>query len=125
MTAGTESPRRDDRVSLLPAGTVTFLVAEVDQPAAAWPRLERVLDAVVAAHGGRLPAGGAIAGFEAVADAMAAAEALSAAVRDQVELRALAGRLRVALHTGEAQVRDDGRFAGAAVRTGERLVEIA
>jgi predicted ATPase/DNA-binding CsgD family transcriptional regulator/class 3 adenylate cyclase len=125
MTAGTESPRRDDRVSLLPAGTVTFLVAEVDQPAAAWPRFERVLDAVVAAHGGRLPAGSAIAGFEAVADAMAAAEALSAAVRDRVELRALAGRLRVALHTGEAQVRDDGRFAGAAVRTGERLAEIA
>src|SRR5918995_4201953 len=75
MTAGTESPRRDDRVSLLPAGTVTFLVAEVDQPAA-WPRLERVLDAVVAAHGGRLPAG-AIAGFEAVAGAMGAAQGLS------------------------------------------------
>ena len=135
MSAGTESPRREDRTSILPAGTVTLLVADVDrsaghEPAAAvWPRLQPLLDAVVAAHGGRLaaagPAEGAIAGFVSAADAVAAAEALRAAVREQTELRALAGRLRLALHTGQAQVRDDGRFAGAAVRTGQRLVEIA
>jgi predicted ATPase/DNA-binding CsgD family transcriptional regulator/class 3 adenylate cyclase len=135
MSAGTESPRRDDRAPILPTGTVTLLVADVDRPAghepaaAVWPRLQPLLVAVVAAHGGRLaatgPAGGAIAGFVSAADAVAAAEALRAAVREQTELRALAGRLRLALHTGQAQVRDDGRFAGAAVRTGQRLVEIA
>jgi predicted ATPase/DNA-binding CsgD family transcriptional regulator len=125
MSTGTESPRRDDRASILPAGTVTLLVAEVDQPGAAWPRLQRLLDAVVTGHGGRLPGGGAIAGFESAADAVAAVVALRAAVRDQAALRELAGRLRMALHTGEAQVRDDGRFVGAAARTGERLVEIA
>ena len=121
MSAGTESPRRDNRASIFPAGTVTFLVADVDQsagrgiePAAgAWPRLQRV-DAVVVAHGGRLSgtlsASNAIAGFESATDAVAAAMALRAAVREGPELQALGRGLRMALHTGEARVRDDGCY---------------
>ncbi len=137
MSAGTGSPRLDNRASSFPAGTVTFLVADVDQSAGrgieaaagAWPRLQRVVDAVVAAHGGRLSgsvsAGTAIAGFASATDAVTAVMALRAAVRDGTELQALGRRLRMALHTGQARVRDDGRYIGAAVRTGERLVEIA
>jgi predicted ATPase/DNA-binding CsgD family transcriptional regulator/class 3 adenylate cyclase/tellurite resistance protein len=137
MSAGTESPRRDNRASIFPAGTETFLVADVDQsagrgiePAAgAWPRFQQVVDAVVAAHGGRLSrtvsASNAIAGFESATDAVAAAMALRAAVREGPELQALGRRLRMALHTGQVRVRDDGCYIGAAVRTGERLVEIA
>src|SRR4029450_8269453 len=137
MSAGTESPRRDNRASIFPAGTVTFLVADVDQSAGrgiepavgAWPQLQQVVDAVVAAHGGRLSrtvsAGNAIAGFESATDAVATAMALRAAVREGPELQALGRRLRMALHTGQARVRDDGCYIGAAVRTGERLVEIA
>jgi predicted ATPase/DNA-binding CsgD family transcriptional regulator/class 3 adenylate cyclase len=135
MSVGAESPRRDDRASILPAGTVTFLVADVHQPvggglepaAGARLQLHRVVDAA-AAHDGRMsgtvPAGNAIAVFESAADAVAAALDLRAAIREEAP-QALGRGLRTALHTGEARVRDDGCFIGAAVRTGERLVEIA
>jgi predicted ATPase/DNA-binding CsgD family transcriptional regulator/class 3 adenylate cyclase len=137
MSVGTESPRPDNRASILPTGTVTFLVADVDQPtgrgfepaAGAWPQLHRVVDATLAAHGGRLSETGSasntIAVFESATDAVAAVMDLRAAVREGAELQALGRGLRTALHMGRARIRDDGRYIGAAVRTGERLVEIA
>jgi predicted ATPase/DNA-binding CsgD family transcriptional regulator len=64
-----------------------------------------------------LPAGTMtfLAGDEGIAAFAAAADALAAAIE----------RGTGALHTGEAQRRDDGRYVGAAVRRCERLREIA
>jgi predicted ATPase/DNA-binding CsgD family transcriptional regulator len=141
MSVGSQSPRRELRASILPAGTVTLLVAAVDPPGAgagppagAWPRLHRLLEDAVAANRGRLPgtfpAGNAVACFGSPADAVAAALELRAAARDGgardgAEPAALGRRLRIALHTGEARVTDDDRPTGAVVGTGERLAEIA
>jgi predicted ATPase/DNA-binding CsgD family transcriptional regulator/class 3 adenylate cyclase len=137
MSAGTQSPRRDHRASILPAGTVTFLVADVDQPAGRghelaagpWPRLRRAVEAAVAAHGGRVsaaaPPAGAAAVFGAAADAVAAALEVRAAVQEAAGPRAPGAGLRIALHTGEARVTEEGSFVGAAARTGEHLAEVA
>jgi predicted ATPase/DNA-binding CsgD family transcriptional regulator/class 3 adenylate cyclase len=129
MAAGTASPPPDGRVSILPAGTVTFLVADVDQAAGPWRRQLHRVEAALTAHGGRLSgtpsAGTVLAGFEAAPDAVAAAAELRAALRDDPASRPQGGALRMALHTGDARVRDDGCYGGAAVRTGERLVEVA
>ena len=48
MAAVTASPPPDGRVSILPAGTVTFLVADVDQAAGASQQLHRVEAALAA-----------------------------------------------------------------------------
>ncbi len=103
--------------------SLTFLVADLD-PAArpVWTgpvpaELERAVDAAAAAHGGTRTAGrpgeGQVAAF-------AAATAIRRAASDD-----LARQLRVAVHTGAARVRSDGRYAGAALRRAQRLREIA
>jgi predicted ATPase/DNA-binding CsgD family transcriptional regulator/class 3 adenylate cyclase len=137
MSAGSDSPRRDHRASILPAGTVTVLVADVDQPvgggsgavAGPWSLLHRRVGDAAVAHGGRLsgPAspGGVVAAFESATDAVAAALELRAAAGEAAAPRTLGPGLRMALHTGPARVRDDGGFVGAVVGTGERLVEVA
>jgi predicted ATPase/DNA-binding CsgD family transcriptional regulator len=79
--------------------SVTVLVADVD-------------------HGrlpGTGPAGHAVAVFASATDAVAAA----------LELRAAGREARIALHTGTVRIGDDGGYTGAAVRTGECLVETA
>src|SRR5262249_36205029 len=60
-----------------------------------------------------------VAAFGSARAAAAAALALRAG------LTALSDRLRIALHSGDARVRADGRYVGPAVRTGARLAEIA
>jgi predicted ATPase/DNA-binding CsgD family transcriptional regulator/class 3 adenylate cyclase len=135
MSAGAESPCPDKRASILPAGTVTFLVADVDEPAGLGPaagerpQLHKAVDPALAAHGGRLSAtdsaGDLVAVFGSATDALAAALELRAAVREGAGSQAPGGGLRIALHMGEASVRDDGGYLGAAVRTGRRLVEAA
>src|SRR5262245_14876508 len=98
-------------------GVLTFLVADLD-PAARpeWlgpvpAALQDAVDRAAAAHRGRRTAGRPGEGFVAIFDAVADAVEAAAAVRDSP-----AGKVRVALHTGEAQVRDDGRYTGAALR---------
>ena len=78
----TGQQQRPERLSLLPAGTLTFLVGE-----------------------------DGVAAFESAPEAVAAALAR--------------GGERLALHTGDAHVRDDGRYAGPVLRRAERLREIA
>lgn len=56
---------------------------------------------------------GTVAVFESASEAVAAALQLGPGAR------------RVALHTGEAHVRDDGTYTGPALRRCERLVELA
>ncbi|HEX2036280.1 MAG TPA: LuxR C-terminal-related transcriptional regulator [Chloroflexota bacterium] len=139
MSGASGPPGPEARALILPAGTVTFLVADLDRsaecgvaPAAgAWREpLVQAVDAAVGVHGGwRCEPGRVddklVAVFDTAAAAVAAALHLRAVVWERAELRPLRDGLRMGLHTGDARVREDGRYLGAAVRTSEGLAEIA
>jgi predicted ATPase/DNA-binding CsgD family transcriptional regulator len=91
---------------LLPTGTVTVLFAGLDEPS-------EVVAAVLAGCSCVPFPGGGV--FDSASDAVAAA----------VALRTASSLLRIALHTGEARVQEDGRHTGPALRGCERLREIA
>jgi predicted ATPase/DNA-binding CsgD family transcriptional regulator len=90
----------------MPTGTVTFLVADLDSSTPHGP----------------MPA---VAVFESATEAVAAALDLQAAVGQDVQPQAPARPPRIALHTGDARMRDDGHYTGPALRRCERLCEIA
>ena len=113
----------------LPVGTVTFLLtdvegstrqweAEPDAMAAAIARHYEVLDDAIAAHNGVRPVeqgeGDSVVGaFARASDALAAARrraARAAAPRPGRTARELA--VRMAIHTGEAELRDEGNYFG-------------
>src|SRR5262245_35024160 len=101
----------------LPTGPVTFLVADLDPsvPGVVDRMPGETVEAVVEAHNGRWseaasPKETPVAAFGSARAAAAAALALRAG------LTALSDRLRIALHSGDARVRADGRYVGPAVR---------
>ena len=119
---------------LLPTGTVTLLLADVEgstrlwetQPgemAAAIARLNRTVSEVIAAHGGvrSLDQGEGdsfVAAFARASDSVAAAL--------QLQLAPLAPiRLRIGVHTGEVQLRDEGNYAGPTIDRTARLRDLA
>jgi predicted ATPase len=105
----------------LPQGTVTFLLAEAEGARGEWDAVagfRGVLEAAVAAHHGVCPVehGGAtlfVAAFDLASDAAAAALAA------QRELGRAA--VRMALHTGDAQIADGRYSAVAAISRCARL----
>src|SRR5215471_3460168 len=108
--------RPDDRASILPAGTMTFLVADLDpslrqdrQPdsrAGVLARFHAAADATLAAHNGRRCASrtdeGVSAVFGSAAEALGAAAQFRSADGLGTRARPLPPLLRVALHTGGA-----------------------
>ena len=125
----------------VPAGTVTFLLTDIEGSARLWEnaptampeaiaRHHKLLDAVIARHGGVRPVeqedgDGVVVVFMRARDAVAAAlDAQRGMLGEEwpsgVELRA-----RMGLHTGDAQLRDDGSYFGAAVIRCARLRAIA
>ncbi|MBV9350057.1 MAG: LuxR family transcriptional regulator, partial [Mycobacterium sp.] len=119
---------------LLPTGTVTLLLADIEgstrlwetQPAkmtAALARLNRVASDVIAAHDGVRPVeqgegDSFVAAFARASDAVAAAL--------QLQLAPLAPiRVRIGVHTGEAQLRDEGNYAGPTINRTARLRDLA
>jgi predicted ATPase/class 3 adenylate cyclase len=119
---------------LLPTGTVTLLLADVDgstrlwqsQPkemAAAVARLDRTLADVVVAHGGVRPVEqregySFVVAFARASDAVACALALQRATLAPI-------RLRIGLHTGEVQLRNKGNYAGPMINRTARLRDLA
>src|SRR5688500_15250606 len=111
------------------ASTLTFLVADLDpatRPLWTGPvpaELAGAVDAAARAHGGTRTAGrpgeGQVAAFAAPPDALLAAGAIRRGAGPD-----LGRQIRVALHTGAAQLREDGLYAGAALRRAQRLREI-
>jgi predicted ATPase/DNA-binding CsgD family transcriptional regulator len=99
----------DERASILPAGTVTFLVTDA-HPAA-------LVRSIVTAHDGLVSegpgSGDVVAAFGAAADAVAAA----------LDLQGTGAR--IGLHTGEALLRDDRYYTGPALQRCARLRDIA
>jgi predicted ATPase/DNA-binding CsgD family transcriptional regulator len=114
----------DERASILPVGTVTLLVSDASP-------LD--VDAVVAAHGGlQAEAKGAAVGddtviavFGAVADGLATAIDLQLRLLNKPAPDDGGLAPRTAVHTGEALLRDERYYTGAALTRCVRLRDIA
>lgn len=124
----------------LPSGVVTFLLTDIESStelwetraaamAAALQRHEQLIRRAVTAHGGSLikargEGDATLAVFERATDAVNATLELSTALESQEWPEGLALRLRIALHTGEAQERD-GDYFGTAVNRAARVRALA
>ncbi len=118
---------------LLPTGTVTLLLADVEgstrlwetQPAemtAAVARLDRVVSKIIVAHDGVRPVeqgegDSFVAAFARASDAAAAALELQQAPLAPI-------RLRIGIHTGEVQLRDEGNYVGPTINRTARLRDL-
>src|ERR1700676_4235248 len=119
---------------LLPTGTVTLLLADVEGSTRLWEtqaevmtaaiaRLNRVVCDVVAAHHGVRPVeqgegDSFVAAFARASDAVAAALGLQRAPLAPI-------RLRIGVHTGEVQLRDEGNYAGPTINKAARIRDLA
>src|SRR4051812_19335045 len=124
--AGSDGRRLD-----LPGGTVTFLLSDVEGSTRLWSAfpdampaaIEAVyekLDRAIAAHGGARPVeqgegDSVVAAFARASDAVAAAVEAQRALRAHEWPDGMALQVRIALHTGEAQLRDEGNYFGIAL----------
>jgi predicted ATPase/DNA-binding CsgD family transcriptional regulator/class 3 adenylate cyclase len=125
----------DERASILPAGTVTFLVTDADRSnlvASVVSRhngLQADVPAAASGSGGSGGSGGTggtvAAVFGSAIDAVAAA--LDLECGSEAPAGADGGRLgaRTGLHTGEALLRDERYYTGAAMQRCARLRDIA
>jgi predicted ATPase/class 3 adenylate cyclase len=129
---------RAGRFDSLPSGVVTFMAIDVADAAALWDarsdvmatavdRLDDVVADVVDRHGGRLVgSGGRDAWLAVFAEASAAAHAASTA-HQRVAMERWPGtlplRVRVVLHSGEAELRD-GDYHGRTVHLAGRLLTV-
>jgi predicted ATPase/class 3 adenylate cyclase/DNA-binding CsgD family transcriptional regulator len=119
---------------LLPTGTATLLLADVEgstrlwatQPeemTAAFARLDRALGDLVSAHGGVRPVeqgegDSFVAAFARASDAVACALELQRASLAPI-------RLRIGVHTGEVQLRDEGNYIGPTINRAARIRDLA
>ncbi len=118
----------------LPIGTVTLLLADVEGSTRLWEtqpgemtaavaRLNHVVCDVVPAHDGVRPVeqgegDSFVAAFARASDAVACALALQCAPLAPI-------RLRIGVHTGEIQLRDEGNYAGPTINRTARLRDLA
>ncbi len=121
-------------VSDLPTGTVTLLLADVEgstrlwqtQPgemASAVARLDRALSDLVAKHNGVRPVEQGEGDSFVVAFARASDAATFALQLQHTPLSPIA--LRIGLHTGEVQLRDEANYIGPAINRAARLRDLA
>jgi predicted ATPase/class 3 adenylate cyclase/DNA-binding CsgD family transcriptional regulator len=119
---------------LLPTGTVTLLLADVenstglwetqpDQMTAAFARLDQALGDLLAAHGGVRPVeqgegDSFVVAFARASDAVACALELQRAPLAPISLR-------IGVHTGEVQLRDEGNYIGPTINRTARLRNLA
>jgi predicted ATPase/class 3 adenylate cyclase len=132
------SPTKDRDTAHLPSGTVSFLFTDVENSTRLWdespevmshamPHHDELVRDAVESHDGFIVKN-AGDGFHAVF--ATAHDAVTAAVAAQGELLAddwditETVRVRMGIHTGEAEVRD-GDYNGGAVNRAERLMSVA
>ncbi len=124
----------DDVSGRVPTGTVTLLLADVEgstrlwetaseEMTAAFANLDRVLAELISAHHGVRPieqgeGDSFVVAFTGSSDAVACALALQRAPLAPI-------RLRIGVHTGEVQLRDEGNYIGPAINRAARLRELA
>jgi predicted ATPase/class 3 adenylate cyclase/DNA-binding CsgD family transcriptional regulator len=118
---------------LLPTGTVTLLLADVEGSTRLWEtqptemtaavaRLNRAVSEIIAAHDGVRPVeqgegDSFVAAFARASDALAAALQLQRAPLAPI-------RLRIGINTGEVQLRDEGNYAGPTINRTARLRDL-
>src|SRR5690242_12242575 len=126
---------------VLPVGTVTLLLSDFEGSVRAWQadpdamaqlvaELETLVDDAVGRHGGVRPVeqgegDSFVAAFSRATEAVAAALELQLACVERSWPGDIAVRLRMALHTGEAQLRGEGNYMGAAINRCARLRALA
>src|SRR5271166_3946830 len=119
---------------LLPTGTVTLLLADVEGSTRLWEtqpgemtaaiaRLNQVVSGAIAARDGVRPVeqgegDSFVAAFARASDAVACALELQRAPLAPI-------RLRIGVHTGEVQLRDEGNYAGPTINRTARLRDLA
>jgi predicted ATPase/class 3 adenylate cyclase/DNA-binding CsgD family transcriptional regulator len=124
----------DLAVSDLPTGTVTLLLADVEGSTGLWEsqpeemtaaiaRLDATLADLIAVHGGVRPVeqgegDSFVLAFARASDAVACALELQRAALAPI-------RLRVGVHTGEIQLRDEGNYIGPTINRTARLRDLA
>jgi class 3 adenylate cyclase len=119
---------------LLPTGTVTLLLADVEGSTRLWQtqpeemtaavaRLDRVVCDIVAAHNGVRPVEQGEGDSFVVAFARAADAVGCALELQRTPLAPI--RLRIGVHTGDVQLRDEGNYIGPAVNRTARLRDLA
>ena len=120
-------------MSELPTGTVTLLLADVegstrlwetqpDEMTAALARLNSAVADLVASHGGVRPVeqgegDSFVVAFARASDAVACALELQRAPLAPI-------RLRIGVHTGQIQLRDEGNYAGPTINRTARLRDL-
>src|SRR5258705_22463 len=118
----------------LPTGTVTLLLADVEGSTRLWQtqpeemtaaiaRLDRTVCAVISAHDGVRPVeqgegDSFVVAFARASDAVACALELQRAPLAPI-------RLRIGVHTGEVQLRDEGNYIGPTINRTARLRDLA
>jgi len=124
-----------------PAGTVTFLMTDVEGSTRLWEghpdvaaavltrRLEIIAEAT-AEHGGIMPVeqgegDSSVSVFVRASDAAACAVDLQRRLASEPWPGDVDIRIRIALHTGEAHVRPDGTYQGSVLHRGARLRSLA
>src|ERR1700761_3600676 len=119
---------------LLPTGTVTLLLADVEGSTRLWEtqpdemtvavvRLDQVLTDVVAAHDGVRPVeqgegDSFVIAFARASDAVACALDLQRAPLAPI-------KLRIGVHTGDVHMRDEGNYIGPTINRTARLRDLA
>lgn len=119
---------------VLPTGTVTLLLADVEGSTRLWEHrsdemtaavacLDEAVSRIVAAHAGVRPVeqgegDSFVAAFARASDAIACAVDLQRAPLAPI-------RLRIGLHTGEAQLRGEGNYIGPTVNRTARIRDLA
>ncbi|MDT5173411.1 MAG: hypothetical protein QOG37_662, partial [Mycobacterium sp.] len=121
-------------VTELPTGTVTLLLADVEGSTGLWQahagemtaavaRLDATLSRLVTAHNGARPVeqgegDSFVLAFTRASDAVACALALQLAPLAPI-------RLRIGLHSGEIQLRDEGNYIGPTINRTARVRDLA
>jgi predicted ATPase/class 3 adenylate cyclase/DNA-binding CsgD family transcriptional regulator len=118
---------------LLPTGTVTLLLADVEGSTRLWEtqpeemttaikRLNQTVSEIIVTHDGVRPVeqgegDSFVAAFARASDAVAAALEMQRAPLAPI-------RLRIGVHTGEIQLRDEGNYAGPTINRTARLRDL-
>jgi predicted ATPase/class 3 adenylate cyclase/DNA-binding CsgD family transcriptional regulator len=134
LASMSETSWSDVDMSELPTGTVTLLLADVEGSTRLWEnqpvamkaavaRLDQTLAATVAAHRGVRPVeqgegDSFVIAFARAADAVACALDLQRAALGPI-------KLRIGLHTGDVQLRDEGNYIGPTINRTARLRDLA
>ena len=134
LASMSETEWSDVLMSELPTGTVTLLLADVEGSTRLWQtqpaemtdavaRLDSTLADLLTTHGGVRPVeqgegDSFVAAFARASDAVACALALQRAALAPITLR-------IGVHTGQVQLRDEGNYIGPTINRTARLRDLA